>query len=58
MAPPRGAGQVRLPDIAGVDPQPCGGTHVARLGQIGPVLVTKIENKIRLNRRISVVMES
>jgi len=55
VAPPTGAGQVRLLNIAGVDLQPCGGTHVARLGEIGPVRISKIEKKSRLNRRISVV---
>lgn len=55
VAPPTGAGQVRLLNIEGVDLQPCGGTHVARLGEIGPVRVSKIEKKSRLNRRISVV---
>lgn len=54
VQPPTGAGRVRLLNIPGVDLQPCGGTHVARLGEIGPVRVTKIEKKSRLNRRISV----
>jgi misacylated tRNA(Ala) deacylase len=31
----------------------CGGTHVARTGEIGRVEVTKIENKGRQNRRIN-----
>ena len=35
-----------------VDLQPCGGTHVARTGEIGPLRVVKIENKGRQNRRI------
>ncbi|MEM9844465.1 MAG: alanyl-tRNA editing protein, partial [Pseudomonadota bacterium] len=37
-----------------VDLQPCGGTHVARTGEIGPVTVTKTENKGRQNRRVSI----
>ena len=53
VKPPSGAGRVRLLDIAGVDLQPCGGTHVRRTGEIGPVQVTKIENKGRQNRRIN-----
>jgi misacylated tRNA(Ala) deacylase len=32
--------------------QPCGGTHVASTGEIGPMRVVKIENKGRQNRRI------
>lgn len=39
---------------AHVDLQPCGGTHVARTGEIGPVEVMKIEKKGRQNRRVVV----
>ena len=52
--PPTGSGRVRLMEIAGIDLQPCGGTHVANVGEIGRVAVTKIENKGRQNRRINV----
>lgn len=52
VQPPRGAGRVRLLDIAGVDLQPCGGTHVARTGEIGAVVVEKIESKGKRNRRV------
>ena len=56
VQPPRGAGRLRLlrigTDDALVDLQPCGGTHVARTGEIGPMRVVKIENKGRQNRRI------
>src|SRR3546814_6109862 len=45
VKPPSGGGRVRLLDIAGVDLQPCGGTHVQRTGEIGRVRVGKIENK-------------
>lgn len=54
VKPPTGTGRVRLLDIVGVDLQPCGGTHVLNTGEIGPVAVTKIENKGRQNRRINV----
>jgi misacylated tRNA(Ala) deacylase len=54
VKPPTGAGKVRLLDIPGVDLQPCGGTHVARTGEIGPVVVAKIENKGKQNRRVVV----
>jgi len=53
VKPPSGAGKVRLMEIEGVDLQPCGGTHVARTGEIGPIEVGKIENKGRQNRRIN-----
>jgi misacylated tRNA(Ala) deacylase len=45
-------GRVRLMEIAGVDLQPCGGTHVRSTAEIGPVIVAKIENKGRQNRRV------
>ena len=57
VAPPRGAGRVRVLDIEGVDLQPCGGTHVASTGEIGGVLVKKIEKKGRRNRRVNVALE-
>ena len=52
VQPPRGVGRIRLLDIPGVDLQPCGGTHVAATGEIGPVIVTKVENKGRHNKRV------
>ena len=55
VKPPTGAGQVRLIRIADLDLQPCGGTHVARTGEIGSVEVRKIQKKGRLNRRVSLV---
>ena len=54
VKPPMGSGRVRVIDIAGVDLQPCGGTHVRRTGEIGKVVVTKIENKGRQNRRVNI----
>lgn len=56
VQPPRGTGRLRLVRIGvgevPVDLQPCGGTHVARTGEIGRVVVQKIENKGKQNRRI------
>lgn len=54
VRPPSGSGRVRLLDIEGVDLQACGGTHVARTGEIGRVEVGKIENKGRQNRRVNI----
>jgi len=52
VKPPSGMGRVRLMEISGVDLQPCGGTHVSNTAEIGPVAVTKIENKGKQNRRV------
>ena len=56
VRPPMGQGRVRLVRIgqgdAQVDLQPCGGTHVARTAEIGPVTIGKIEKKGRQNRRV------
>jgi misacylated tRNA(Ala) deacylase len=58
VKPPTGFGKVRLLEIAGVDLQPCGGTHIRRTGEIGRVEVTKIENKGRQNRRVNLAFAS
>ncbi|WP_299442581.1 alanyl-tRNA editing protein [uncultured Rhodospira sp.] len=55
VQPPRGSGRVRLIAVDGIDLQPCGGTHVARTGEIGGIAVTKIEKKGKHNRRINLV---
>jgi misacylated tRNA(Ala) deacylase len=59
VKPPTGAGRVRLLAIGdgAVDLQPCGGTHVARTGEIGAVRVGKVENKGKQNRRINLHLE-
>jgi len=56
VKPPMGSGRVRLVEIVGYDLQPCGGTHVQRTGEIGKVLVTQIEKKGKLNRRVRLVL--
>ena len=45
VKPPMGTGRVRLIEIAGLDLQPCGGTHVRATGEIGAVRVTQIEKE-------------
>jgi misacylated tRNA(Ala) deacylase len=56
VQPPRGTGRVRTIRIgegdAAIDFQPCGGTHVANTGEIGAVIVTKIEKKSATTRRV------
>lgn len=58
VKPPTGEGRVRLVEIVGVDLQPCGGTHVRQIGEIGRVRVAKIESKGKQNRRIVVELLS
>jgi misacylated tRNA(Ala) deacylase len=52
VQPPRGLGRVRVLEIEGIDLQPCGGTHVANTSDIGPIVVTKIEKKSAMTRRV------
>lgn len=58
VQPPRGAGQIRLvrigDDKTQIDLQPCGGTHVARTAEIGKLVITKVENKGKQNRRVTI----
>jgi misacylated tRNA(Ala) deacylase len=54
VKPPMGSGRVRLVRIGDVDLQPCGGTHVTRTSEIGPIVVTKVEKKGRQNRRVRI----
>ena len=57
VRPPSGTGRIRLVcigDNAGVDSQPCGGTHVAATGEVGEIHIGKIEKKGRENRRFRI----
>jgi misacylated tRNA(Ala) deacylase len=57
VRPPSGTGRIRLVcigDDASIDSQPCGGTHVARTGEVGEVHIGKIEKKGRENRRFRI----
>jgi len=56
VKPPMGTGRVRLIDIAGLDLQPCGGTHVRTTAEIGRVQVTQIEKKGKQNRRVRIAL--
>ena len=61
VAPPVGQGRVRLIRIGAgpdqVDLQPCGGTHVARTGEIGPIAIAKVEKKGKRNRRVVIALQ-
>ena len=56
VQPPRGAGRVRLLKIPGIDLQPCGGTHVRNIGEIGAIRVLKIRSEGRRNRRVEIAL--
>lgn len=56
VKPPMGSGRVRLVEIAGLDLQPCGGTHVRNTSEIGEVAVTAIEKKGKINRRVRIAL--
>jgi misacylated tRNA(Ala) deacylase len=54
VKPPMGTGRVRLIEIAGLDLQPCGGTHVRRTSEVGAVQIAGIEKKGKQNRRVRI----
>lgn len=54
VQPPRGAGRVRLLQISGIDLQPCGGTHVRNIGEIGRIKVLRIRSEGRRNKRVEI----
>lgn len=43
-------GEIRVIDIAGYDRSACGGTHVRMTGEIGPILVTRIDRAKKQTR--------
>src|SRR5512132_3287979 len=58
VQPPRGAGRVRLLEIPGIDLQPCGGTHVRNIGEIGAIRVLKIRSEGKRNKRVEIALAS
>jgi len=56
VQPPRGVGRVRLLKIPGIDLQPCGGTHVANIGEIGGIRVLRIRNEGKRNKRVEIAL--
>ena len=56
VQPPRGAGRVRLLKIPGIDLQPCGGTHVRNIAEIGGIRVLRIRSEGRRNRRVEIAL--
>ena len=58
VQPPRGFGRVRLLKIPGIDLQPCGGTHVRSIAEIGGIRVTRIRSEGKRNKRVEIVLAS
>lgn len=58
VQPPRGVGRVRLLRIPGIDLQPCGGTHVRNISEIGAIRVVRIRNEGKRNRRVEIALAS
>ena len=58
VQPPRGQGKVRTISIKDIDYQPCGGTHVKSISEIGEVAITKIKSKGKQNKRITLALVS
>jgi misacylated tRNA(Ala) deacylase len=52
--PPTDDGKIRIVEIASLDRQACGGTHLASTGQSSPIQILKIDNKGRHNRRVRI----
>ncbi|MCW0232529.1 MAG: alanyl-tRNA editing protein [Ferrovibrio sp.] len=50
--PPTSDGLIRVIEIAGLDRQACGGTHLASTGASRQLRILKIDNKGRHNRRL------
>ena len=58
VQPPRGKGSIRLLEIAGVDLQPCGGTHLRSTAEVGAVRIGNVEKKGRQNRRVNIHLDN
>jgi misacylated tRNA(Ala) deacylase len=56
VQPPRGTGRVRLLRIAGIDLQPCGGTHVKNIAEIGAIRVLRIRSEGKRNKRVEIAL--
>src|SRR5262249_35876791 len=55
--PPTDDGLVRIVEIAGLDRQACGGTHLSSTRGEKGLRILKIDNKGRHNRRIRVALD-
>jgi misacylated tRNA(Ala) deacylase len=55
---PAGIERVRVVEIAGLDMQADGGTHVANTREVGRIRVTDYKSKGKINKRIEVAVEN
>jgi Ser-tRNA(Ala) deacylase AlaX len=55
LVPPE-LSRIRVIEIEGFDAQADGGTHVANTREIGRLVVTKTENKGKINRRLEIAL--
>ncbi len=55
--PPTPDGKIRIVEIAGLDRQACGGTHLSSTGGSPPLRILKIDNKGRHNRRVRMALD-
>jgi misacylated tRNA(Ala) deacylase len=56
VQPPRSTGRVRLLRIPGIDLQPCGGTHVRNIAEIGAIRVLRIRSEGKRNKRVEIAL--
>jgi misacylated tRNA(Ala) deacylase len=56
VQPPRGSGRVRLLRIPEIDLQPCGGTHVRNIAEIGEIRVLRIRSEGKRNKRVEIAL--
>ncbi len=55
---PEGIREVRTVEIAGLDLQADGGTHVANTREVGPVHVVDYQSKGRINKRLYIALDA
>jgi misacylated tRNA(Ala) deacylase len=55
--PPTLDGRLRTIEIVALDEQACGGTHIANTAMSQPILITKVDNKGRHNRRVRIALD-
>ena len=54
--PPTPDGRLRVIEIVGLDRQACGGTHLRNTSESPPIVITRIDNKARRNRRVRIAL--